>query len=786
MPNEEYRIFKERFMQMNRNGKLNGFLVCAMMSLVLAEVFASADAKKEEYTPERLKKCLEQKAPRLKDYEKAKYAFALKSAEKSGKQLKWAIQRLESNRGPVTPRPERSKWWMPRHEAKLKQIRECGGKIDIVFLGDSISHGWEGWNGKGPGSKVLAEIRKDYSVLVAGFGGDRTFHAIWRAENGELDGYEAKVVTILIGCNNWADNTVEETADDIRKLVEIVKAKQPKAKILLMPLWPRADAWPPLDEIDPENNFKTKKNEDVNRIIASIPDGRQVFWFDLRPWFKGAPKSLLPDRLHPNEAGYRIWWREMKKFLAEPKSGEYKTIEITGEPFEMPPLKEYVYPERRFLITDFGAAAGGAKCTEAIAKAIESCHASGGGYVVVPKGKFLTGKIHFRSNVNLHLEEGAVLEFSDEKEDYLPAVHTTWEGVECWNTSPLIYAYECENVAITGPGLLTARVEGWYARAEPKKGTPEYAKRRPAMKNAWLTQYLWGATNAAMSARNLLKACPEAELRPQFIQMNRCRNVLFDGFTLRNSPFWCIHVYLCKNVIARNLDLRARKHNNDAFDIDMTGNVLIEKCVLDNADDGFTMKAGRNQDAWRLGTPTENVVVRNCHVKFAHTLLGLGSELSGGLRNISLHDCTADETYNFCFLKTNRRRGGFVKNIHLSNVSVKKTYMTLAIDTDVMYQYRDFPTFEVRPTEIDGIFVNGISCGEVLTGIEVKGDATKKIRNLSFRNITIGEVKDTVQIGTWKRSLPEAERGRPIDVCNAVGVELESVRIDCRKNKEAK
>jgi hypothetical protein len=112
--------------------------------------------------------------------------------------------------------------------------------------------------------------------------------------------------------------------------------------------------------------------------------------------------------------------------------------------------------------------------------------------------------------------------------------------------------------------------------------------------------------------------------------------------------------------------------------------------------------------------------------------------------------------------------------------------MTLAIDTDVMYQYRDFPTFEVRPTEIDGIFVDGISCGEVLTGIEVKGDATKKIRNLSFRNITIGEVKDTVQIGTWKRSLPEAERGRPIDVCNAVGVELDSVKIDCRKNKEAK
>ncbi len=290
---------------------LSGLIALYASGARAAEV--SKDDADAGFTPERLEKRLAEKASRLKDYEKAKYSFPLKNVEKYRKHLKWAIQRLESNRGPVTPRPERSKWWMPRHESKLKQIRESGGKIDIVFFGDSISHGWEGGNGKGPGSKVLAEIRKEYSVLVAGFGGDRTFHAIWRALNGELDGYEAKYVTILIGCNNWADNTVEETADDIKRLVEIVKEKQPKAKILLMPLLPRAV---PPDEIDPENNFKAQKNEDVNRIIASIPDGRQVFWFDLRPWFKGAPKSLLPDCLHPNEAGYRIWWREMKKFLA--------------------------------------------------------------------------------------------------------------------------------------------------------------------------------------------------------------------------------------------------------------------------------------------------------------------------------------------------------------------------------------------------------------------------------------------------------------------------------------
>lgn len=260
--------------------------------------------------------------------------------------------------------------------------------------------------------------------------------------------------------------------------------------------------------------------------------------------------------------------------------------------------------------------------------------------------------------------------------------------------------------------------------------------------------------------------------------MNRCRNVLLDGFRLRKSPFWCIHLYLSENVIARNLDLKANQHNNDAFDIDMTRNVLVENCTLDNSDDGFCMKAGRNQDAWRLNTPTENVVVRNCHVRFAHTLLGLGSELSGGLRNISLHDCTTDEAYNFCFLKTNCRRGGFVKNVHLRNVSAAKAFKMFTIDTDVMYQYRDFPTIDVRPTEIDGIHLANVSCGELLKGIEVRGDKTKKVRNLTFRDVHVGKVCDVVKIGTWEYGLEPGEVRQPIDIRDAEAVRFVDVEVE--------
>ena len=456
-----------------------------------------------------------------------------------------------------------------------------------------------------------------------------------------------------------------------------------------------------------------------------------------------------------------------------------REIRVADEPFEMPTLNEYVYPERRFPITDFGAKADGSKCTAAIAAAMTACNAAGGGYVVVPKGTFVTGKIHFKSNVNLRLEEGAALEFTDEKADYLPAVHTTWEGVECWNTSPLVYAYECENVAVTGPGTLAPRVEGWFARAALTEGSPDRERRRKAVQEACRTQYMWGSTNAPVAARCLLSACPEAELRPQLIQMNRCRNVLLDGFRIRNSPFWCVHLYHSENVIARNLDMKAMRANNDAFDIDMTRNVLIENCTLENSDDGFCLKAGRNQDAWRLNRPTENVVIRNCHVKFAHTLLGIGSELSGGIRNVSLHDCTADEVFNAFFVKTNCRRGGFVDGIHCRNVTVGKAWKAVAVDTDVMYQYRNFPTFEERPTKIGKLQVSDFTCREALAGIEVKGDPRQKIRALTLDKVRVEKIVPEVCIQGWNHVAKPERLGQEIAIRNVERLKMDGCECVC-------
>ena len=191
---------------------------------------------------------------------------------------------------------------MPRHAERLDQIGKSKGKFDIVFIGDSISHGWET-----AGAASLAELRKNYSVLVDGFSGDRTYNVLWRIQHGELDGFEAGVVTLLIGTNNWAENTVDETVADIAGLVSLIREKQPKAKLLLMPILPRGGR---------RSEFKNIKNDEINASIEALADGRQVVWLDLRQAFAGAPKSLMPDGLHPGAEGYEIWRKALLPHLS--------------------------------------------------------------------------------------------------------------------------------------------------------------------------------------------------------------------------------------------------------------------------------------------------------------------------------------------------------------------------------------------------------------------------------------------------------------------------------------
>ena len=399
-------------------------------------------------------------------------------------------------------------------------------------------------------------------------------------------------------------------------------------------------------------------------------------------------------------------------------------------PFEMPTIQIPNFSNfKTYSIIDYGAVKGDKeKNALAIEKAINEANKAGGGTVVIPEGEWITKKLHFKSNVNLHLNKNAVLLFSEKPEDYLPAVHTTWEGMECYNYSPLIYAYECENIAITGEGKLKAKMEvwkKWFARPTPHMNSLKHL-------------YNLCAKNSLVEERQMVN--DTANLRPQFIQFNRSKNILLEGVSIENSPFWTIHPYLSKDVVIRNINVYAHGHNNDGVDPEMSQNMLIENCIFDQGDDAIAVKSGRNQDAWRLNTPTKNLVLRNLLVKNGHQLLAIGSELSGGIENIFMNNCEVVDGAklgHLVFIKTNERRGGYVKNIHVSNIKCGKIDLgVLGIETDVLYQWRDLvPTYERRLTSIKDIYLENFTTKDVQFVTNIQGQKEEPIKNINLKNI---------------------------------------------------
>lgn len=419
------------------------------------------------------------------------------------------------------------------------------------------------------------------------------------------------------------------------------------------------------------------------------------------------------------------------------KPGAIKFEEVVVEaPFEMPIITIPDFSEcRQLSIVDFGAVQDDKdKTTAAIALAIKKANEMGGASVLVPEGEWRTKAIHLKSNVNLHLQKGAVLLFSEEPADYLPAVHTTWEGMECYNYSPLIYAYECKNVAITGEGKLKAKLDIWKI----------WYKRPPAHMNSLKWLYEKASTYSPVEERIMVN--DTANLRPHFIQFNRCENVLLEGVHIENSPFWTIHPYMCKDVVIRKVNVYAHGHNNDGVDPEMTQNMLVEDCYFDQGDDAIAVKSGRNQDAWRLNTPTKNLVIRNCTIKNGHQLLAIGSELSGGIENVYMDNCNVADgasMFHLVFIKTNERRGGYVKNIIVKNI--ESDYMRegiLGIETDVLYQWRDLvPTYEVKLTPISDIILDNVHAKNSKFISRIMAQENMPVENVSLKNVTSDTIR---------------------------------------------
>jgi polygalacturonase len=331
------------------------------------------------------------------------------------------------------------------------------------------------------------------------------------------------------------------------------------------------------------------------------------------------------------------------------------------------------FPDRKFLITAYGARPDGATMnTRAISDAIGACSKSGGGRVIVPAGRFLTGAIHLLSDVNLHLEAGATLRFDTDPASY-PLVFTRWEGMELMNYSPLIYARQQKNIAVTGTGVLDGQGSAthWWPWKGPWRGSTEYGWKDGMVDQRPARRKLFAMAEAGVPVAERVFG-DGSYLRPPFIQPYDCENVLIEGVRLRNSPFWNIHPVLCRNITVRGVDVKGLGPNNAGMDPESVDRMLIEHCTFDTGDDCIAVNSGRNADGRRLATPSQNIVIRNCRMKEGHGGVVVGSQISGGARYVFAEHCQMDspDLWYAVRFKNNALRGGLLENFFYRDLEV--------------------------------------------------------------------------------------------------------------------
>jgi unsaturated rhamnogalacturonyl hydrolase len=421
-------------------------------------------------------------------------------------------------------------------------------------------------------------------------------------------------------------------------------------------------------------------------------------------------------------------------------------------------IKAPKFPARDFKITDYGARPGReTDNTEAIRKAIEACHVSGGGRVVVPPGVFHTGAIHLKSNVNLHLSEGATLKFSADPAKYLPVVYTRFEGTECLNYSPLIYAFEQENIAVTGSGVLdgSASNDNWWKWARRASGGDP-----PARADINRLREM-GDRGVAVNERVFGEG---HYLRNSFIQPYRSKNILIEGVRIINSPMWEIHPVLSTNVIVRGVTVDSHGPNNDGCDPESSRNVLIEDCIFDTGDDCIAIKSGRDNDGRRVHVPSENIVIRNCTMKDGHGGVVVGSEISGDCRNVFVEHCRMDSPNldRALRFKSNARRGGVIENIFMRDVTIGRVSEAV-LTIDFLYDTGADGAFRPVLRNVSLERVQSVSSPRVMWIVGFPGVTIENVRfsDCTFRGVDAAEVMNYAGAVSFKNvTIEPAKKNR--------------------------
>ena len=396
-----------------------------------------------------------------------------------------------------------------------------------------------------------------------------------------------------------------------------------------------------------------------------------------------------------------------------------------------------------YLITKFGAkpSATAAQNQKAIQKAIDKCSKKGGGRVIVPAGQtFHTGAITLKSHVNLHVEEGATLQFAFEPELY-PIVETSWEGIECFNLSPCVYAFKATDIAVTGKGTIDgggSRQTWWpwvgSAKYDWKEGmiSQKLEARPRLLKNGEDGIPMYDEKGQRSPERVF---GPKDGLRPQLVSFNKCERILLEDVTLLRSPFWVIHPLHSTDITVRRVKMINDGPNGDGCDPECCDRVLIEDCFFNTGDDCIAIKSGRNRDGRERNMPSKNIIIRNCEMRNGHGGVVVGSEISGGCQNVYAHDCVMDSPNldRVLRIKTNSCRGGIIENINMRDIKVGQCGEAV-IKINLDYEHHEVCCRGYNPT-VRNINVEKVTCNKSKYGVLVIGlDTICNVYNVNVKD----------------------------------------------------
>lgn len=391
------------------------------------------------------------------------------------------------------------------------------------------------------------------------------------------------------------------------------------------------------------------------------------------------------------------------------------------KPFEMPTGAKI--PQRQVSIVDFGAVEGGRqKNTEAIHQAIDTLAAQGGGRLVFPAGQWLTGPIRLKSNIELHLEKDCEVLFSTDKEDYLPAVYTMFEGMRCYTWCAQLYAHQCHDIAVTGEGTFNGQgFVWWYIAAMTRVGIED----------------LHAAGEEHRPVEQRLYDTEELGLRPGLLHFIDCQNVLIEGCTFKFSPFWTVHPTWCENLIVRNIRVTNpydHSPNTDGCNLEGCKRALVDGVWADTGDDAVCLKAGRDEDGRVQARPCEDVILRHIVANRSHGGITIGSEMSSGVRNILVEDCDFQNSLIALWIKTAPERGGCIRNIEYHRIRTGRLRDYGICMTMGYYVDGNTPEENLHLPQVENILVDDFQCSGTATALLVEGHTQAPFRNICLKD----------------------------------------------------